>query len=414
MKRNILLFLLILATTSPIIAQTAWQAPDTASALQNPLKTDAESLAKGEKIYQSLCASCHGKTGKGDVPAMQSLQPKPTNFTTEIFQKQTDGEIFWKMSEGRGMMASYKNMLSDQERWAVVNYLRSFKPTENTNAALPDTANPQARTENKKQASTIDAFPFTQLINGKTTHIMSPKGFGFSIQHRFGATKLDKSFVTNFMGLDLAANIRFSFEIPVTERLQFEIGRTRYGKFYDINAKYALLRQTSDGKMPVSIVLFEDIAVSTEKDIPYSDTATFADGSAFEYKFIHRLYYDTQLLISRRFSSAFSAQIGLEALWRNLTPYSVKPKEKAYVIAVPLSFRLKTGMRSAVSLEVMPNTHHKTMPMALAYEVASSGNHVFQITLTNSDRVLAQNLFFNPTLKPKDGFMLGFNLTRYF
>ena len=63
----------------------------------------------------------------------------------------------------------------------------------------------------------------------------------------------------------------------------------------------------------------------------------------------------------------------------------------------------------------MPNTHHKTMPISLAYEIASSGNHVFQITLTNSDRILSQNLFFEPTLKyPTDGFMLGFNLIRYF
>jgi len=46
--------------------------------------------------------------------------------------------------------------------------------------------------------------------------------------------------------------------------------------------------------------------------------------------------------------------------------------------------------------------------------VASSGNHVFQITITNSDRILSQNILTSPSLKHKDGFMLGFNLIRYF
>ncbi len=413
MKKDIITLIVLVWVSFQLQAQSEWVAPQEAAAVKNPLISNPENLQKGRKIFQNLCAGCHGKTGKGDVPAMQGLQPKPTNFTTQKFQNQSDGAIFWKISEGRGMMASYKNMLSENERWAVVNYLRNLAPKSSTGVA-PDKDNETPKTTPKKTIKLVDAFPFSQLINGKTTHIIPPKGFGFSIQHRFGATQLDKSFITNFMGLDLAANIRFSFEIPVTRRLQFEIGRTRYGKFYDINAKYAVLQQTEDHKMPVSVTVLSDVAITTEKDLPYSETATFADGKAFEYRFNHRLYYDTQVLISRKFSRLFSAQIGAEFLWRNLTPYSTKPKEKSYVIAVPLSMRFKTGMRSAISLEMMPNTHPRTMPMSLAYEVASSGNHVFQITLTNSDRILAQNLFFKPTLKHKDGFMLGFNLSRYF
>jgi len=396
-------------------AQNAWTVPKEAEMIQNPLPTDTATIQKGEKIYQSLCAGCHGKTGKGDVPAMQSLHPKPTNFHTPAFQNQPDGAIFWKLSEGRGMMASYKNMLSEEDRWAVVHYLRTFKSnnSKETGDAQPVSPSPAPAKSNKPQ--TIEDFPFTTLVNAKTTHIIPDHGFGFTIQHRFGATKFDEGFIKNFMGLDLAANIRFAFEIPVSEKLMVEIGRTRYGKFYDLGAKYLFLKQTKDEQVPFSLALYENIAVTTENAPQYSDQATFDNGTKFEYKFYHRLYYDTQIIISRKFHPRFSAQIAGEIIWRNLTPYSTKPKERSYIIAVPVSMRYKLGMRSAISLEIMPNTHHHTMPISLGYEVASSGNHVFQITLTNTDRILAQNIFTQPTLKyNQDGFMLGFNLTRYF
>ena len=426
MKR--IVFLMLLGIAQVGFAQSSWKAPDEADAMKNPLVEDAKSLTKGEKIFKSLCASCHGQTGKGDVPAMQSLNPKPTDFTTDTFQSQTDGAIFWKLSEGRGLMAAYKNMLSEEDRWAVVNYLRSFNKkikTETTDNKPDTTPKPKAdkvesQPVQQKQsayvtAQGVEAFPFTTLVNAKTTHIMQPKGFGLTIQHRFGATKFDDGFIKNFMGLDLAANMRFAFEIPFNERLMFEIGRTRYGKFYDMGAKYLFLQQTKNEEIPFSLAFYGNVAITTENAPQYSDQATFDNGTLFEYKFYHRLYYDTQVILSRKFSHQFSAQIAGELVWRNLTPYSVEPKEESFIIAVPISMRYKFGLRSAVSLEVMPNTHENTFPISLGYEVASSGNHVFQITITNSDRMLSQQIFTNPTLAyDKDGFMLGFNLTRYF
>ena len=384
-------------------AQNHWQAPPEARQLQNPLNDDDTAWQKGQKIFNSLCASCHGQDGTGNPLMLKTLNPPPANLTSAGVQQQTDGEIYWKITEGRGLMASYKNMLTDKERWAVVKYIRRLagnKPAKQTGKISPN--------------NEVDAFSFSQLINAKTTFIRQTSGFGFGIQHRFGATKFDKNMLKNFFGLDLASNIRFSFEIPITSKLMVEIGRTRYGKFYDIGAKYLLMKQTANNQKPVSIAFYENIAVTTENSPSYSANATFADGRPFKYAFKHRLYYDTQLIVSRKFSSKFSAQITAELVWRNLTPVS-PAGEKAYVIALPVSLRYKTGLKSAVDLEIMPNTHKHTLPLSFAYEIASSGNHVFQITLTNSDRILTQNLFFNTTLHyPADGFMLGFNLIRYF
>ncbi len=398
------IFLLIGFVFLNLHAQNHWQVPPEARQLQNPLNDDEAVWQKGQKIFNSLCASCHGQDGTGNPVILKTLNPPPADLTSQTVQQQTDGEIFWKITEGRGLMASYKNMLTEEERWAVVKYIRRLKKNKPKKQTGKITAN-----DNE-----VEAFSFSQLINAKTTFIRQTGGFGFGIQHRFGATKFDKNMLNNFFGLDLASNIRFSFEIPLTSKLMVDIGRTRYGKFYDLGVKYLLIKQSLDNREPVSIAFYENVAVTTENPPPYSANATFAGGRPFQYQFKHRLYYDTQLIVSRKFSHRFSAQLAAELLWRNLTPGS-PAGEKAYVIAVPVSLRYKTGLKSAVDLEIMPNTHRHTFPVSLAYEIASSGNHVFQITVTNSDRILAQNLFFNTTLNyPQDGFMLGFNLIRYF
>jgi mono/diheme cytochrome c family protein len=410
--KNIFIVAALLFMNS-IHGQQTWTVPKQAEMMNNPIVANAESITKGQKIYKSLCASCHGVTGKGDVVAMQSLNPKPSNFTTDAFQHQTDGTVYWKLSEGRGVMAAYKNMLSEEQRWQVVNYLRSFK--KNNNEKKVDVTNNTTIQNTVPIVANVEAFPFTNLINAKTTHIMQPKGFGLTIQHRFGVTKFDEGFITNFMGLDLSANMRFAFEVPISNKIMFEIGRTRYGKFYDMGVKYLSIQQTKDNTTPFSLAVYENIAITTEKTPTFSSNARFENGNPFEYKFYHRLSYDTQLILSRKFSNSFSAQIAAQFVWRNLAPYSVKPKEENYVFAIPISFRYKLGLTSAIDFEIMPNTHHKTMPISLGYEVASSGNHVFQITVTNSDRFLGQNIFTQPTVKyHKDGFILGFNLTRYF
>ncbi len=404
MKFNALILLFFIELYN-INAQNLWRAPQEFKQLQNPLRDRISAIQKGQKIYKSLCASCHGDNGTGNPVMIKTLNPPPADLTTGLVQQQTDGEIFWKITEGRGLMASYKNMLSDEERWAVVSYIRKIEKKQTV----------VKQDNSTEKTNEVESFSFSQLINAKTTFIRQTKGFGFNIQHRFGAAKFDKNLIRNFLGLDLASNVRFSFEIPVSKRFMFEIGRTRYGKFYDLGTKYLLIKQTRNNRKPISVAFYENIALTTENAPQYSKHATFEDGRQFEYKFYHRLFYDTQLIVSRKFNDKLSGQIAVEFVWRNLTPYIKHPEEKAYVIAFPVSLRYKIGLTSAIDLEVMPNSHHKTMPISLAYEIASSGNHVFQITITNSDRILSQNMFFTPTLcYPKEGFMLGFNLVRYF
>jgi mono/diheme cytochrome c family protein len=115
--------LLAWAGVAVVSAQEPWVAPADAKAMKNPVK----GVGNAKKTIETNCVSCHGASGKGDGPAAAALPPpKPANWTSAAVQKETDGEIFWKMSNGRGAMPPWKH-LPEQERWEIVNYIRTLK-----------------------------------------------------------------------------------------------------------------------------------------------------------------------------------------------------------------------------------------------------------------------------------------------
>ena len=103
-------------------AQGEWKAPAEAKATKNPEKgTDV-----GKKSVETNCVPCHGPSGKGDGPAAAALNPKPANWTSDKVKKESDGELFWKISNGRGPMPPWKH-LPEKERWQIVNHIRSLQ-----------------------------------------------------------------------------------------------------------------------------------------------------------------------------------------------------------------------------------------------------------------------------------------------
>ncbi len=134
MKTNINLKILLLGlvfivgSASMVVAQSKdWVAPKDADTINNPFAGNADATKAGKKKFVQLCAICHGDRGKGDGIAGAALQPKAANFTLVKIQDQTDGALFWKLTEGRAPMASYKDLLTEDERWQLVNYIRTFK-----------------------------------------------------------------------------------------------------------------------------------------------------------------------------------------------------------------------------------------------------------------------------------------------
>jgi mono/diheme cytochrome c family protein len=107
-----------------------WVAPKEADGLKNPYLGKQISIDKGKVIFKNLCAICHGDKGKGDGMAGASLNPRPTNLTNEKVQLQSDGALYWKITTGKAPMAAYKEKLDKDERWHVVNYIRTLKKTK--------------------------------------------------------------------------------------------------------------------------------------------------------------------------------------------------------------------------------------------------------------------------------------------
>ena len=99
-----------------------WKAPADAKNAKNPEK----GADLGKKSVETNCASCHGAQGKGDGPAAAALSPKPANWQSDKVKKESDGELFWKITNGRGPMPPWKH-LPEKERWEIVNYIRTLQ-----------------------------------------------------------------------------------------------------------------------------------------------------------------------------------------------------------------------------------------------------------------------------------------------
>ena len=103
-----------------------WVAPASTNSVNNPVKGNADATTAGKKTYTTFCVVCHGNKGRGDGIAASGLQKQPADHTSAKVQSQTDGALFWKMSEGHSPMPPYKATLSETQRWQLVNYIRTL------------------------------------------------------------------------------------------------------------------------------------------------------------------------------------------------------------------------------------------------------------------------------------------------
>ncbi len=103
-----------------------WLCPDKNAKMVCQVKPDEGILATGKDVWNTHCKSCHGKTGQGNGVKAENIDISCGDFTSARFVNATDGELYWKTTEGRKPMPSFKLKLSDIERWSVVLYTRTF------------------------------------------------------------------------------------------------------------------------------------------------------------------------------------------------------------------------------------------------------------------------------------------------
>ena len=108
------------------IVQDELEVPEKYQKMQNPIDAD-EDKAVGKSLYSKHCQSCHGKQGYGDGKKADEVEGDLGDFSTEEFQAQTDGALFYKTTIGRDDMPEYtKKMPDDEDRWLIVNYMRTL------------------------------------------------------------------------------------------------------------------------------------------------------------------------------------------------------------------------------------------------------------------------------------------------
>jgi mono/diheme cytochrome c family protein len=122
----IVLALLIVTGAKSIAQEISWVAPEYANSLKNPFVGNQKATNDGKEIYDQMCVLCHGLKGQGNGEAGLTLERHPANFLALNVKSQTDGAIFWKITNGKAPMATYFELLTDDQRWKLVNYIREL------------------------------------------------------------------------------------------------------------------------------------------------------------------------------------------------------------------------------------------------------------------------------------------------
>ena len=105
-----------------------WEIPAKYKTMKNTYADDASLLKVGKMMYSKHCKSCHGSRGHGDGSKAASMETEMRSFASAEFQAQSDGVIYYQSFIGRDEMPNFeKKMPDDEDRWALINFLRTIK-----------------------------------------------------------------------------------------------------------------------------------------------------------------------------------------------------------------------------------------------------------------------------------------------
>jgi len=113
-----------------------WGIPEPYTSMTNPLPRTDKTLKKGEAVYATYCASCHGKEGLGDGEAGRNLSPPPGNLAwlSDMPMARWDAFMYWTIAEGGSQfgtaMPAFRGVLSKDDTWAVTAYIQAHLPHE--------------------------------------------------------------------------------------------------------------------------------------------------------------------------------------------------------------------------------------------------------------------------------------------
>lgn len=123
----ILLLGVFLATASKAL-QEDWTVPAKYKKMKNPHVNTQDTEKIGKTLWIQHCKSCHGSKGLGDGKKAGTLEKDLSDFSSSDFKSQTDGAIYYKTLIGRDEMPNFEKKIPlIEDRWLLINYLRTFK-----------------------------------------------------------------------------------------------------------------------------------------------------------------------------------------------------------------------------------------------------------------------------------------------
>lgn len=257
--------------------------------------------------------------------------------------------------------------------------------------------------EEEETTLTSAVFKTTRIINGHSIENVAAGVLDVKISHRFGRLN---SGVKDLFGLD-NATIRFGGEYGITDRLMIGFGRSSFEKTYDGFLKYRILRQATGAKpMPLSLSYMTSIAAVTA-DFPDPERENLTSS---------KFFYTHQILLARKFSDKFSAQIMPTLVHRNLVANTQVEND---VYSLGMGIRQKLSNRVTVNLEyyyVLPDqiADRYENSLSIGFDI-ETGGHVFQMHLTNSTSMIHKGFIAETSDNFFDGDIhFGFNISRVF
>jgi hypothetical protein len=258
-----------------------------------------------------------------------------------------------------------------------------------------------------------NTFNTGYLIENQTIASPYKGGLEFQIQHRFSEIETYK----DLFGIYGSANTRLGLNYGITDRIMVGIGTTKDYKLQDLQWKYAILRQTEDGSMPVSLSYYGNLVIDCQSEEVFGPPET--------YKFIHRLSYFTQLIAARKFGEKISVQLAPSMAYFNSAPKFKNEGDTVYYNYKNMNFGLSAGLRANLfgshslileydqlltKQELGPNAEQPKPNLSLGWEIGT-GTHTFQVFVTNYNRIINQhNLVFNTNDFTNWEYMVGFNI----
>ncbi|MDX1284684.1 MAG: cytochrome c [Draconibacterium sp.] len=180
-KKLNLLFVLVLFLSAQGIGQE-WLVPEDKVNIENPSEYNLENVKKGKEIYFQNCKSCHGDAGKNNA---LPLVPPPPDVVSDVMHANTEGELFYKITVGRGGMPQFETTISEDDRWRLVNYIMNYNPNNTPVLVEAPPVKAKLMASVNETQKTVEVFAeyessegvFTKLVEAPVT-ISAKKAFG--------------------------------------------------------------------------------------------------------------------------------------------------------------------------------------------------------------------------------------------